>query len=49
MSPLEIIVFSDYICPFCLVGYLTLKKLKEEYGDRISFAWKHYPLYPGTV
>ncbi len=48
-SPLEIIVFSDYICPFCLVGYLTLKKLKEEYGDRISFTWKHYPLYPGTV
>lgn len=48
-SPLEIIVFSDYICPFCLIGYLTLKKLKEEYGDRISFNWKHYPLYPGTV
>ncbi|MGQ9722616.1 MAG: DsbA family oxidoreductase [Candidatus Jordarchaeum sp.] len=47
-SPLEIIVFSDYICPFCLIGYLTLKKLKEDYGDRISFNWKHYPLYPGT-
>lgn len=47
-SPLEIIVFSDYICPFCLIGYLTLKKLKEEYGDRIEFNWKHYPLYPGN-
>ncbi|WXG39521.1 MAG: DsbA family protein [Candidatus Freyarchaeum deiterrae] len=48
-SPLEIIVFSDYICPFCFIGYLTLKELKEEYGDKISFTWKHYPLYPGSI
>jgi predicted DsbA family dithiol-disulfide isomerase len=48
VSPLEIIVFSDYICPFCYIGYLTLKKLWGEYGDKISFTWKHYPLYPGN-
>jgi len=47
-SPLEITVFSDYICPFCFIGYLTLKKLNEEYGDKIRFTWKHYPLYPGN-
>jgi len=45
-STIEIVVFSDYICPFCFVGYLTLKKLREEYGERIRLTWKHYPLYP---
>ncbi|MEX2706390.1 MAG: DsbA family protein [Candidatus Freyrarchaeum guaymaensis] len=45
-SAIEIDVFSDYICPFCFVGYLTLKKLREEYGERIRLTWKHYPPYP---
>ena len=28
---LKIVMFSDYICPFCYVGFETIRKLKPEF------------------
>lgn len=31
-------VFSDYVCPFCYIGFALVKKLKEEFPDlEVSF------------
>ena len=43
-SPLRVVEFSDLECPACRASHPTLKKLIEEYGDRVGFEFNHYPL-----
>jgi len=39
-----IVEFSDFQCPYCKRGEDTLKQIKETYGDKVRFVWKHEPL-----
>ncbi|MDA9951540.1 thioredoxin domain-containing protein [Oligoflexaceae bacterium] len=39
-----IVKFSDFQCPACGVTARVLKKLAEEYGDKILIVYKNYPL-----
>tara|TARA_Y100001936_G_scaffold254152_1_gene325817 strand:+ start:20197 stop:21057 length:861 start_codon:yes stop_codon:yes gene_type:complete len=41
---IRIVEYSDFQCPACKFGAEQVKKLKNEYGDKISFYYKHYPL-----
>jgi len=42
-APVKIIVYSDYECPFCEKYYNeTLKKIKENYADKVVIAYRHY-------
>lgn len=44
-APVTIIEFSDFECPFCLTFQKeTLLKIEEKYGDKVRFAYKHFPL-----
>jgi protein-disulfide isomerase len=43
-APVQLIEFADYECPYCIKVYPEVKKLKAEFGDRISFVFKDYPL-----
>ncbi|KKL71806.1 hypothetical protein LCGC14_2091230 [marine sediment metagenome] len=43
---LRIIVYSDYICPFCYVGFYRIKKLKEEFDFEVE--WRSFELHPET-
>jgi len=36
--------FSDYQCPFCKRAQSTIKDLIEQYGDRVAFGYRHFPL-----
>ena len=36
--------FGDYQCPPCGQLHLTLKKLKQEYGDNLHFLFRNLPL-----
>src|SRR5882762_10446845 len=36
--------FGDYQCPACGQLHPTLKKLKQEYGDRLNFIFRNLPL-----
>lgn len=36
--------FGDYQCPPCGQLHPTLKKLKQEYGDRLNFIFRNLPL-----
>jgi predicted DsbA family dithiol-disulfide isomerase len=42
--PVNITVYSDYLCPWCCVLAARLHRVKEEYGDSISITWKSRPL-----
>ncbi len=36
--------FGDYQCPPCGALHPVVKKLKNEYGDRVRFVFYHFPL-----
>ena len=42
----SVTIFSDYLCPWCYVSLVRLRRLKEEYGTKLSFTWKSFPLRP---
>ncbi|HAT48825.1 MAG: DsbA family protein [Nitrospirae bacterium] len=43
-APVTIIEFSDFECPYCRKAQAVLGKLKETYGDKLRFVFRHYPL-----
>ncbi len=43
-AKVEIVEYSDFQCPFCAKGAELLKEIKAKYGDKVKFAFKHFPL-----
>ena len=39
-----LIEYSDFQCPACASYYLILKKVSEDLGDKVKFAYRHFPL-----
>ncbi len=43
-APVHIIEYSDFECPFCYSFSKTMTKVKEEFGDKVVIAFRHFPL-----
>ena len=43
-SPVTIIEYSDYQCPYCARAEATIKDVLDEYGSKIYFVYKDFPL-----
>lgn len=43
-SSVTLIEYSDFECPACGSYYPILKQINEEFGDRIQFVYRHFPL-----
>ena len=41
---LRLVMFSDFICPFCYIGFETVRRLKPEFGLEIE--WKGFQIHP---
>jgi len=41
LPELKVTVYSDYICPFCYVGYHRLLRLRDNYNLKIN--WLDFP------
>jgi predicted DsbA family dithiol-disulfide isomerase len=41
---LKLQMFSDFICPFCYIGFETVRKLKPEFGFEID--WRSFQIHP---
>lgn len=39
-----LVEYSDFQCPACAYYYPTLKQLTKDFGDKISFTYRHFPL-----
>ena len=43
-APVKLIEFADYECPYCQKVAADVKRLKAEYGDRLTLVYKDFPL-----
>jgi len=43
-SKVTVIEYGDFQCPACGSYYPLFKQIKENYGDRVLFAYRHFPL-----
>jgi predicted DsbA family dithiol-disulfide isomerase len=41
---LKIVMFSDYICPFCYIGFETVRRLKPEFNFELE--WCGFQIHP---
>ncbi len=42
--PLKIMMFSDFVCPFCYIGFDVIQKLKPEFDLQIE--WRGFQIHP---
>ena len=43
---LKVIAYSDYICPFCYIGFHRIEKLKEQFD--LDVEWRPFEIHPET-
>ncbi len=43
-APIQVIEFSDFLCPDCLFLTQEFDRLKEEFGGKINIAFQFFPL-----
>ncbi|OFZ24958.1 MAG: hypothetical protein A2381_12845 [Bdellovibrionales bacterium RIFOXYB1_FULL_37_110] len=43
-APITLVMYSDFQCPFCVQGVETVNKLREKYGKKMRYIYKHLPL-----
>jgi predicted DsbA family dithiol-disulfide isomerase len=45
-ATVTLVVYSDYLCPWCNVASVRLHRLVAEYGGRLRLAWRSFLLRP---
>lgn len=43
-SPITIVEYSDFQCPYCSRGFRVMNEVKKKYGDKVKILYKHLPL-----
>ncbi|MGA8868634.1 MAG: thioredoxin domain-containing protein [Candidatus Sulfotelmatobacter sp.] len=43
-APVTLIEFADYECPYCQKVAPDLKKLQAEFGDKVAYTYRDFPL-----
>ena len=43
-APLQLVMFGDFQCPYCLGAQSVLRRVRERLGDRLVFGFRHLPI-----
>ncbi len=43
-ASVSLVEYSDFQCPACAQFYPVVNEIMDQYGDRIAFEYKHFPL-----
>jgi NhaA family Na+:H+ antiporter len=47
-----VVVYGDYLCPYCRRLRLVLQRLQKTFGERLAYVFRHYPnetVHPGAT
>jgi protein-disulfide isomerase len=44
IAKVQIVEFSDFQCPFCARAADVVRAIRQRYGDRVRFTFRHFPL-----
>jgi protein-disulfide isomerase len=42
-SPVTLLMYGAYECPFCVEGNKIVKQVQQEFGENLRFAFRHFP------
>jgi len=42
-APVTLIEYGDYECPFCVKAYPILEGIRQTFGDKLRFVYRHVP------
>jgi predicted DsbA family dithiol-disulfide isomerase len=45
-EPLRLIVYSDYLCPWCYNAAVRLERVRDEFAGAVALDWRSYLLRP---
>jgi protein-disulfide isomerase len=43
-AKVKVVEFADFQCPYCSRAAAIVRELHAKYGDRVEFAYRHFPL-----
>jgi len=43
-SPLTLVEYGDYQCPFCRLAHTVVRRLFSSFGNDLRFVFRHFPL-----
>lgn len=43
-AELELVMYGDFQCPYCAAAFPIVKRVRDQLGDRLCFAFRHFPL-----
>jgi protein-disulfide isomerase len=43
-APLQLVMFGDFQCPFCLGAQSVLRRVRERLGEQLLFGFRHLPI-----
>ncbi len=46
MEPLELVVYSDFLCPWCYCAALRLERVEASFGGAVALDWRAFLLRP---
>jgi predicted DsbA family dithiol-disulfide isomerase len=48
-TAIQIVVWSDYVCPFCYLEVPVLDQIRRELGEEVAIDWRAFELRPDPV
>jgi Na+:H+ antiporter, NhaA family len=43
-APLELVMYGDFQCPYCLASQAVLRRVHDRLGERLRFGFRHLPV-----
>ena len=43
-APLELVMFGDFQCPYCLASQAVMRRVRRRLGDELRFVFRHFPI-----